>query len=112
MSDPEDPGGAGDHLYSVVIADEQSIAVDFIALRRLTEHAVASLDVAPGAEVSIVLAHPERMAQLKGKYLGLEEPTDVLAFPMDPSPASEGPHLLGDIVLCPAVAERQAADAG
>ena len=59
-----------------------------------------------------MLAHPERMAQLKGKYLGLEEPTDVLAFPMDPSPASEGPHLLGDIVLCPAVAERQAADAG
>jgi probable rRNA maturation factor len=44
-------------------------------------------------------------------------PTDVLAFPMDelrPGKVNEEPEegVLGDLVLCPAVAERQAETAG
>jgi probable rRNA maturation factor len=46
-----------------------------------------------------------------------EGPTDVLAFPMDelrPGKVNEEPEegVLGDLVLCPAVAERQGAEAG
>ena len=46
-----------------------------------------------------------------------EGPTDVLAFPMDelrPGLVNEEPEegVLGDLVLCPAVAERQGATAG
>ena len=46
-----------------------------------------------------------------------EGPTDVLAFPMDelrPGLVNEEPEegVLGDLVLCPAVAERQAVEAG
>ncbi|MCA1834392.1 MAG: rRNA maturation RNase YbeY [Actinomycetota bacterium] len=98
--------------YSIVVADEQSIVVDADALSKLTSHALHALDIPPGAELSIVLAHPERMATLKGAYLGEAVPTDVLAFPMDASAPGEGPHLLGDVVLCPAVAEEQAASVG
>jgi probable rRNA maturation factor len=49
--------------------------------------------------------------------MDLPGPTDVMSFPMDElRPGSEDrepePGLLGDIVLCPSVAERQARDAG
>jgi len=43
--------------------------------------------------------------------MDLEGPTDVLSFPMDeltPHSASEGPGIIGDIVLCPQFAEKQA----
>ena len=51
------------------------------------------------------------------QWLDLPGPTDVMSFPMDEltpgtaeSPTEEG--LLGDVVLCPSVAARQAAEAG
>ena len=51
------------------------------------------------------------MATLNAEYMGAEGPTDVLSFPVDdPTEVPDGvPVLLGDIVLCPAVADRQAA---
>src|SRR5205085_11307931 len=52
-------------------------------------------------------------------WMGEPGPTDVLAFPMDeldapagPGAPEAGPALLGDVVLCPQVAARQAATAG
>jgi probable rRNA maturation factor len=47
----------------------------------------------------------------------MDEPgaTDVLSFPMDeikPNSASNGPGMLGDIILCPSFAARQAEQAG
>jgi probable rRNA maturation factor len=109
MSDPEDPGGAGDRLFVVGLADEQAVPVDRSALARLAHHALAALHVPAGAELSIVLVDGERMAELKGRWLGEAVPTDVLAFPMDGSDGSGGgPVMLGDVVVCPAVAERQA----
>jgi probable rRNA maturation factor len=49
--------------------------------------------------------------------MDLPGPTDVMSFPMDelrPGRDDEEPEpgLLGDVVLCPTVAERQAAEAG
>jgi probable rRNA maturation factor len=61
------------------------------------------------------------MAELNHRWMGKQGPTDVLAFPMDELDADRGPGvdpsngepaLLGDIVLCPEVAERQAVAAG
>lgn len=109
MTDPEDPGGAGDHLYRVALADEQPVPADLDALSRLAEHALRELAVPRGAELSVVLVDEEHMADLKGRWLGERAPTDVLAFPMDDVPG-DGPLLLGDIVLCPAVAASQSSD--
>ena len=46
------------------------------------------------------------------RYLGHEGPTDVLSFPIedDPSASGELPVLLGDVVVCPEVAFRNAPD--
>ena len=56
------------------------------------------------------------MTELHVKWMDEPGPTDVMSFPMDeldtarrPDEAGPGPALLGDVVLCPAVAARQAA---
>lgn len=49
------------------------------------------------------------MASLKEKWLGESGATDVLAFPMDTEMPEDEPFILGDIVICPAVAKEQAA---
>ena len=57
------------------------------------------------------------MADYHERFMDLPGPTDVMSFPMDelraPAEDEEPPlGLLGDIVLCPAVTERQAAENG
>jgi probable rRNA maturation factor len=59
------------------------------------------------------------MTELHVKWMDEPGPTDVLSFPMDeldtarrPDEAGPGPALLGDVVLCPAVAADQAGQAG
>jgi len=58
------------------------------------------------------------MSTLHKQWMDLDGPTDVMAFPMDTlddKPGSEpepGPSLLGDVILCPEVAAKQAEEAG
>lgn len=75
------------------------------------------LHLDPEVDLSILLVDEEEMARLHVEWMDEPGPTDVLSFPMDdlrpgdPSgPRVEG--ILGDIVLCPAVAARQGEDAG
>ncbi|KAJ1681324.1 hypothetical protein LUZ63_023446 [Rhynchospora breviuscula] len=77
------------------------------------EHNLAELHVSPDADVAIVLVDEGAMEALHVQWMDEPGPTDVLSFPMDelrpgteesPTPAG----LLGDIVLCPQVAEAQA----
>jgi probable rRNA maturation factor len=56
-------------------------------------------------ELGIAFIGPEEMRTLKRDHLGVDEPTDVLSFPIDGRtelPAGI-PRLLGDVVLCPQV---------
>ena len=51
--------------------------------------------------------------ELNRTHMDSDKPTDVLAFPLDaPGEATDAPSILGDVVLCPAVAEAQAAEHG
>lgn len=56
-------------------------------------------------ELGIAFVGEDEMRELKRVHLGIDEPTDVLSFPIDGRaelPAGE-PRALGDVVLCPAV---------
>lgn len=105
---------------SIEIANETPSAVDVRALERLARFVLASMSVNPLVELSIRLVEPEAMAALHEHFMDEPGPTDVLAFPMDElndqrddgDGEHDPPTLLGDVVLCPAVAERQAVDAG
>lgn len=101
----------------IEINNESAIEVDETVLQRLTDYNLAQLHVSPDAEVAIVLVDEGAMESLHVQWMDEPGPTDVLSFPMDelrpgspdrPTP----PGLLGDIVLCPQVAESQAQTAG
>jgi probable rRNA maturation factor len=102
---------------SVDIANESGLEADSPGLVRLATFALEQLRIHPQAELSILLVDEDTMSAYHEKYLGEPGPTDVLSFPMDelrpPSDDDEPPEgLLGDVVLCPAVTSRQAAEHG
>lgn len=59
-------------------------------------------------ELTLTFVDPDEMAALNSEHMGHEGPTDVLSFPMDDEPLPGVPTLLGDVVICPAVAIAQA----
>ncbi len=98
---------------TIEINNESGIEVDEGVLLRLTEHNLAELHVSADADVAIVLVDEGAMEALHVQWMDEPGPTDVLSFPMDElRPGTEDqptpPGLLGDIVLCPQVAESQA----
>ncbi|MRX42457.1 rRNA maturation RNase YbeY [Agromyces kandeliae] len=102
---------------SIEINNESSIEVDESALQRLAVYALDMMHVHADAELAIVLVDEGAMEQLHVQWMDEPGPTDVLSFPMDelrPGTAEEPapPGLLGDVVLCPQVAETQARAAG
>lgn len=99
---------------SVSVTDEQQHPVDHDQLRSLARHVLHAQSVPQRMDLSILLVDSGVMAELNREHLGGDGPTDVLAFPIDaPQEAPPaGPAVLGEVVLCPQVAARQAQQAG
>jgi probable rRNA maturation factor len=103
---------------SIEVNNESGAAIDELALIEVSRHALNALGIDPLAELSILLLDETAMASLHEQWMDLPGPTDVMSFPqdaLDDAPGIAGPHgptLLGDVVLCPAVAAAQAAEAG
>jgi probable rRNA maturation factor len=98
---------------------------------RLARVVLEAERVVSDAEMSLLFVDEATIAELNERFLGYEGPTDVLSFPMDdelppagrqpdqggrgpgsPSEVTDPPTLLGDVVVCPAVASRQASEHG
>jgi probable rRNA maturation factor len=113
----------------VFAADEQTaFPVDTMRWVRLAEAVLQAEGVKGDAELSVLFVDEEAIADLNKRFLGKAGPTDVLAFPIDEEPVEGGrspdsggtgprdlppeptdlPMLLGDVVICPAVAHRNA----
>lgn len=94
----------------VFFADEQTLTVDGDDLMALAHLVLLERRVPDDMEVALLLVDEATIAGLNEQHLGHEGPTDVLAFPMDEPGESPiaGPAILGDVVLCPAVAHAQA----
>ena len=117
---------------SIEVANESGVVVNEESLVRVARHVLDRLGVSPLAELSLLLVDVEQMEKLHVRWMGEDGPTDVLAFPMDEldlrgsrgvahgsghgGPAEDAddasPAVLGDVVLCPEVAERQGREAG
>lgn len=99
------------------INNESGVEADELGLVELARFALAELGIHPQAELSILLVDEATMAGYHEKFMDLPGPTDVMSFPMDelraPADDEEPPlGVLGDIVLCPQVTSRQAAEHG
>ena len=102
---------------SAEVNNEADYVVDEAEFAELARFVFEALHVHPATELSILFVDTDTMSDLHVQWMDLEGPTDVLSFPMDElRPGREGDitpaGLLGDIVLCPAVATTQAATAG
>ncbi len=104
---------------SIDINNESGVAVDEAAIVALARYVLDQMGIHPLAELSMLLVDTAAMEQLHIQWMDEPGPTDVLSFPMDelrPARAEDDneptPGLLGDIVLCPEVAEKQAVAAG
>ncbi|HTZ08745.1 MAG TPA: rRNA maturation RNase YbeY [Acidimicrobiales bacterium] len=118
----------------VFAADEQSeLAVDVERFATLARHVLGAQHLKEAVEVSLLFVDEPTIAELHERFLGEPGPTDVLAFPIDEEPEQGGrspdeggtgpggglpadesdmPVLLGDVVVCPTVAARNAAEHG
>lgn len=96
----------------VVGADEQAeIAVDADRWCRLAQTVLD--DERRAGELTLTFVDRSEIAALNAEHLGHDGPTDVLSFPLDDDRADrtdfgDVPVLLGDVVICPAVAAEQA----
>ena len=102
---------------SIEVLNESGLEVDVRRLSQLARFVMEQMRVHPQAELCIKAVDEDTIAELNGQWMEKEGPTDVLAFPMDelrPGKVNEEPEegVLGDLVLSPAVAERQGVEAG
>ena len=102
---------------SIEVLDESGADLDVNRLATLARFVMDRMRVHPQAELCIKAVDEPTIATLNEQWMEKEGPTDVLAFPMDelrPGKVNEEPEegVLGDLVLCPAVAEQQGASAG
>ena len=139
MSDGDagDPGSTRhradlDDGLDVFVADEQrDVSVEVQRYAALAAMVLAEEKVRDDAQLSMIFVDASTIADLHERFLGIPGPTDVLAFPMDeelgetgrqpdqggrgpgaPPEPTDPPVLVGDIVVCPSVAARQAAERG
>ena len=108
-----EPEDEGDATVSIEVLNESGHDVDVRRTQKLARFVLDRMRVHPLAELCVTAVDEETIAELNAKWMDKEGPTDVLAFPMDelrPGKVNEDPEegVLGDLVLCPAVAERQA----
>ena len=127
LSKPRRSGGDGNP--EVFFADEQvGVEVDLGRWQTLALDVLEAEGVRGAAELTVVFVDEGTMQQLNAQYMGNNYATDVLAFPLDaveatrtpgPGALTKGPDknefdiadlplLLGDVVICPTVAVKQA----
>jgi probable rRNA maturation factor len=96
--------------------DDPEADIDHDRWQRLAQRSLDTEGVARG-ELNLIFVDVEAMTELNVAHMDGTGPTDVLAFPIDgeddPVEAVDAlPVLLGDVVVCPAVARRYAAQHG
>lgn len=120
-------GGDGEPI--VYAADEQEVvAIDLHRWSALAEAVLVHEGVRGAAELNLIFVDEITIAELNETHLGHVGPTDVLSFPIDeidievmsgpgsghrgpdraPADPSDMPLILGDVLICPAVAAAQA----
>lgn len=102
---------------SCEVVNETDFEIDEAEFAALSDYVFEKMHLGSAVEMAITFVDESAMEQLHIQWMDLPGPTDVLSFPMDElrpglpnRPVAAG--LLGDVVICPSVAAKQAAAAG
>jgi probable rRNA maturation factor len=103
---------------SIFVADEQAESLDLPVVRGLAELVLSHEGYPPETEVTLLLVTDDEMRAYNKRFLDRDQPTDVLAFPVEdlepgkpPEVDSNAPPLLlGDVIVAPAYVRKQAAE--
>jgi probable rRNA maturation factor len=91
-------------MIAIEVENRSGVDVDEAGAIDLAKQVLAAEGIVE-AELGISFVDRDAMRGLKRDHLGVDEPTDVLSFPIDGRdelPAGL-PRALGDVVLCPQV---------
>jgi probable rRNA maturation factor len=119
-------------MVNIFVSDEQSaVALDLPRWVKLAQLTLSEERIPDDAEVSLIFVDEHSIADLNRRFLDGPGATDVLAFPIDddlvpggrrpdtggrgpgsPAELEDPPIVLGDVVICPTVAARQATEHG
>ncbi|MDA3036467.1 MAG: rRNA maturation RNase YbeY [Actinomycetota bacterium] len=91
------------------LENKTNYQLDEARLISLADFSLTKLGIHPDSELGIRLVNEIEMEELHQKWMNLSGATDVMSFPMDeikPGSASNGPGIIGDIVLCPEFAAK------
>lgn len=97
---------------TVEITNRSGALVPEIQMVSLLDFGIEYMELNPQCDISLTFVNPQEMEELHIKWMDEPGPTDVLSFPMDMPESKDDVVTLGDIVIAPAVAERQALAAG
>ena len=102
---------------TIEVVNETDVEVDVGAMAAQARFVLDRLRIHPQAELSVMLVDEVAMTELHVRWMDEPGPTDVMSFEMDelrqPQDDEEPePGMLGDVVLCPHVAQSQADAAG
>jgi probable rRNA maturation factor len=91
-------------MVAVEVTNRSGVPVEESAAVALARDVLAAEGVEDG-ELGLLFVAPEEMRELKRAHLAIDEPTDVLSFPIDGREQLPPglPRQLGDAVLCPQV---------
>jgi probable rRNA maturation factor len=91
-------------VIRIELENRSGVAVDEGGVTDLCHHVLGAEGIEEG-DLGVAFAPSKEMRVLKAEHLGIDEPTDVLSFPLDGRASlPEGiPRQLGDVVLCPEI---------
>jgi len=91
-------------MVDVEVVNRSGVELDVDTAVALARDVLAADGIEEG-ELGLTLVDADEIRVLKREHLGLDEPTDALAFPIDGRDQLPPglPRQLGDVVLCPQV---------
>jgi len=91
-------------VIEIEVANRSGADVDAVGAIALARHTLGEEGL-EAAELGIAFVSAREIRSLKEEYLGIDEVTDVLSFPIDGlDDVPDGvPRALGDVLICPEV---------
>ena len=97
---------------TIDVTNRSGVAAPESEIESLLTFGIDYMDLHPECELSVTFVDDQEMEELHIKWMDEPGTTDVLSFPMDMPEGKNDAVMLGDIVIDPIVAAKQAATAG